>query len=653
MAQVKNELERTNFTFSYTKSTGFYANIKDKRLNPIPSNTIIYKNLPGIGATTAEINEPRNSIIVLPNLPVIKGKQDKHALENKTFAVYEGVQHDELGKYLTRKDVLNRKILTTPESFLSQIKGIMEKLGIDMYNNYFLLFDEGHKYLLDNNYRGKIVLPFNDFFRFKNKAIISATPLRLSDPRFKEQRFINATINPIYDIKQDLKLVDTNNLAFALRKQIQVLNNEHYCIFYNSIDGIKSLIESLNILTESNIFCSAFSKRELEIQKYENVYSEFHKNVTLKKYNFFTSSFYNGLDIELKDIKPSLIILTSINYADHTAVDPYTDSIQIVGRIRKGVSNIVHITNTNDKIYYKTPQQIVEEFNTSGEVYKAIKTLKLAAPSPFAQKLYSEALERIFPYVNLLTKPLEELEVHHSLHPESGVANDPYIEEQEDEESIDYFKLDNYFYHHKVKAYYSDINNLIEAYEQTRAFNISHEICYCKVDKNDLLKRFGGRYTSTEVYRDITDILSEIEVLRTEEPFEYERQSKILDQQFPLIVRAFYKIGIDKMLSLNFNHRLIQLEVIKFDADKQLNSHPVIDAVYTMIGSTKKLPCERIKAMLLDIYSDFNINKIAKATDIKYFYNTEDVKVLVKKKWQRGYKFQEKKFNLHPGFQKP
>jgi len=634
MTLVNNEPEKVDFTFNYTKSTGFYGNIIDKRLNPIPSNTIIYKCLPGIGATTVEIKEKRNSIIVLPNLPVIKGKQEIHATENNTIAVYEDIHNNELIEYLSRQDILFKTILTTPESFLFKVKEVMRELGINMYEEYFLLFDEGHKYLLDNSYREYLILPFNDFFKFKRKAIISATPLRFSDPRFKEQGFINASINPIYDVKKELKLINTNNIAYALRKQINIIEDENYCIFYNSIDGIKSLIDNLGILAESNIFCSAFSRRELEIQKYVNVFSEFNLEARLKKYNFFTSSFYNGLDIKLKDIKPTLIILTTAKYADHTVVDPYTDTIQIVGRIRNGVSNIIHITDTHDKIHCKTPQQIVDEFNTSGEVYKAIKTLKMAATTQFAQKLYTEALERIFPYVNLLNKPVES--------PKRTLVD----EEVFYEESINYFKLDNYFYQNKVREYYSRIENLIEAYERTKAFNINYEICYSKVDKADLLKRFGGKYTSPEVYLDITNILNEIEGFRTSEPYEYQRQVAVLRRQFPLIVGAYFKLHITEMLALNFNHRKIQRAVILRDAETGMNSHPIIDAIYITIGSIKKLPCSKIKEILQDIYKEHNVNRNAKASDIERYYDTRDIKVLVKKKWQRGYEFIAPKYNL-------
>ncbi len=41
-------------------------------MNEIPSNSILSKRIPGCGATTLELETERPSIIVVPNVPVIK-----------------------------------------------------------------------------------------------------------------------------------------------------------------------------------------------------------------------------------------------------------------------------------------------------------------------------------------------------------------------------------------------------------------------------------------------------------------------------------------------------------------------------------------------------------------------------------------------------
>ena len=65
----------------------------------------------------------------------------------------------------------------------------------------------------------------------------------------------------------------------------------------------------------------------------------------MKRYNFFTSRFFNAVDMELEE-QPHVIMLTDVYFAEHTMIDPYTDAIQIVGRFRNGVSSIIYISNT-------------------------------------------------------------------------------------------------------------------------------------------------------------------------------------------------------------------------------------------------------------------------------------------------------------------
>ena len=79
-----------------------------------------------------------------------------------------------------------RKIITTPEGFDKKVLPAMYKEKIAVYEEYFLLFDECEKPVQDVGYRGDIYLPVEDFFKFKGKAMVSATPIIPSDPRFEE-----------------------------------------------------------------------------------------------------------------------------------------------------------------------------------------------------------------------------------------------------------------------------------------------------------------------------------------------------------------------------------------------------------------------------------------------------------------------------------
>ena len=57
-------------------------------LNEIPTDCILSKRIPGCGATTLELTSNRNSIIIVPNVPVILSKVKKFP---NLLGVYEDV----------------------------------------------------------------------------------------------------------------------------------------------------------------------------------------------------------------------------------------------------------------------------------------------------------------------------------------------------------------------------------------------------------------------------------------------------------------------------------------------------------------------------------------------------------------------------------
>ena len=46
----------------------------------------------------------------------------------------------------------------------------------------------------------------NDFFKFTGKALVSATPLKFSDPRFEENGFSIIKIEPPYDYAKEIDI---------------------------------------------------------------------------------------------------------------------------------------------------------------------------------------------------------------------------------------------------------------------------------------------------------------------------------------------------------------------------------------------------------------------------------------------------------------
>ena len=145
----------------------------------LPSNAIINKVMTGAGATYMELDEklsPRNSIVVEPFKSSVENKAQVFV---KAQGVCKGVSDKRLAAYLRNSAIAHKKIVTTPEGFERVLK-VSANLRIDIYSSFFFLFDEAEHLTEDTGYRRSISAPMREFFKFKNKALVSATPLKPS-----------------------------------------------------------------------------------------------------------------------------------------------------------------------------------------------------------------------------------------------------------------------------------------------------------------------------------------------------------------------------------------------------------------------------------------------------------------------------------------
>ena len=352
----------------------------------IPSNVVLNKTLTGIGATHIEIESKRNSIIIEPNVPVIKGKVAKHP---QCLGIYKACTESKIKKYLLNKDIEYKKIITTPESF-SRITNAVAELNveldeeqqIDLFKDYFCLFDECEKISQDYDFRESIAFPINDFFKFENKAFVSATPLKQAHKEFDLQGFNILTVTPDYDYSVKLELIATDKFLDAFCKKINKLRfdkSECICIFYNSTKGITDLLTQFPYLAEEcAVFCSDTSKNKLNVKNIIT-FTDFNP-LYIKRINFFTSRFYSAVDIVLP-LCPDVIMITDLSTAKHSTIDPLSEAIQIQGRFRNEHSNgkrfnsLCHITNfmnfnvlTYDEsvkelnLWFETAQHLQEKY---------------------------------------------------------------------------------------------------------------------------------------------------------------------------------------------------------------------------------------------------------------------------------------------------
>jgi len=169
------------------------------------------------------------------------------------------------------------------------------------------------------------------------------------------------------------------------------------------------------------------------------------ENVKLAQYTFFTSRFFSAVDIDLQTT-PAIVIISDLFYATHSMIDPHTEAIQIIGRFRKGTSAIIHVSNFNPDINYKTPEQLQNYLNGCHDVYIQLKRLFQTATGEGVRETLKEALERI--------------------------TYAKYIDEDDNKK---HFAIDNYFDEEKVKSYYIHPFNLKQAYIDTGYFTVKHQ----------------------------------------------------------------------------------------------------------------------------------------------------------------------------------
>lgn len=339
----------------------------DAVMPEIPTNSIINKTVTGCGATYAEINAPRHSVIIEPNVPVIEGKMKKHP---QILGVFEGVTTEDIIDFLnTNYNDGYLKIMTTPESF-PKVRSAMVQTHTDMHGEWFMLFDECERTIQDAGYRGSITLPMDDFFRCKQKAMVSATPIIPSDPRFEQQSFTMKILRPTYDHKPKMLLIHTNNTVGWVRTLMgQVKGKGHpLCIFLNSTDTIHRMICTYKIEKRCKVFCSYESVKKLRKRDFSRAYSSLGE---LDEINFFTSRFFSAVDIELPTTA-CVLIVTDLSFAAHTVIDPTTEAVQIVGRFRNGVEDAAHIFSTNKEMPCKSREEVAARLEECEAVYKQV-----------------------------------------------------------------------------------------------------------------------------------------------------------------------------------------------------------------------------------------------------------------------------------------
>ena len=350
------------------KVTGIFANKKHLLSNYLTKmpHGLVDKKIPGIGATTLEINSKRNSIIVFPTKALAYSKHSKHPntlyVGSEIKGEKEKVTNQQIEEYLAKDGY--KKLLVVADS-LGRLLGIIGK----NYKDYFLMIDEIDVLQTDNNFRPQLenVIDYYLMFPLKNRCMVTATMKEFINPLLKKE--CKFSITWIYNARRDVKLLHTNNTTQTVIEEIISHPRDKIFIAYNSILQIQNILSTLDEETrkECAILCSEASIKEAG----EYFVPKLGDNDTLPaRINFATCCYFTGIDIEdsyhlitVSDVRRSHSMLT---------LDRMT---QIHGRCRKdnGVLSETIIYNT---LGYVSVMESMEKY-TITLLNKAQKVLKV------------------------------------------------------------------------------------------------------------------------------------------------------------------------------------------------------------------------------------------------------------------------------------
>lgn len=560
--------------YSIRKGEYFADALKRAGKDFIPTNCIINKLLPGLGATHCELTAARKSIIIEPNVPVIESKAKVH---KNSLAIYKGVSVRQITDFLEKNQDKHYKLLTTPEGF-TKIKEAMLAVDIDMYTECFILFDECEKLVQDVHYRDSIREPMNDFFHFQHKALISATPIvPEKDNRFDS--FMRVLIQPDYEYRQKLKLITTNNVLETLQEVIEAKRGT-VCIFCNSIDSIDSFYRLIPELNNACTFCSEDGQYKLwkgNRRKKSMMITE------LERYNFFTSRFYSAVDIICKN-PPHVILISDLHGATQSVIDPTTEAIQIIGRFRGGVNTVTHIASIRPDLECMSTNEIDNWIQGASHIFNGWKT-QLAQTSNIGERtLLQEAIgeNSYLPYLDANGKP------------------DPFL-------------IANLYEKEQVKRLYTSTDLLCSVYQQTDYFIFSHEERLMPVSDNERMA-IQHRLAKKKRAELIVRKLEEMEKMsRTTDKKVQKRYQRMLGNLLTTtndryIYDCFCRFGGDFIRESDYNENKLRTALNVSSEHTIKQSGQMRSSIQRTFPIGSELSVQEVKSMLKQVYKKMGLN---------------------------------------------
>jgi hypothetical protein len=577
-------------------------------------NGFIIKGRCGIGGTRLEIlNKLRSSIIVVPTVNIIKSKLIKHP---EIIPIHGEVTDQEIREQLSKR-LPAQKIMITPDSFGRLVKiGIGLGLLTDFYRNWYVLLDECHTFITEA-FRPNILRPFNYFWEFDNKAIISATPYYFSDPRFlamdKHEIIITEKLATITLLNCKSVYGTLNHLLVNADK---LDGNLH--IFLNSVTDIKKAIIAASI-TDCNIYCADDEKGKnlATLGELDKFFVSVPVNGEYKKINFYTSRYFEGWDME--DEGAHLILVTDC-HKPQLKIGVHHKGVQVFGRGRpiEGLKDqkpykFVHLTNHLNIRSLKDLNSLTIEYKDQADyIIKGYNN---------GSRLIKKNNMNLFCDIDSETKT----------------------------PTLNYMKLDQQINEAYCTETYNHIDFLTDNWDKS-GFTVKNRNAAHKLETTTTMNR---KSASDQLKDDYLALLEDKENKNNGTAFNLIDIQELIRKSNPLAIEAFELLTPKEMEGTKYNvGKVRELIALKGNESKEAKLLMMLNTAFT-VG--RKYMTEQIKRKLQSIYNQLEIRdgggkiKIATAKQLEEPGRFEIKACKVKNilgKWEHGYTILRAQFQV-------
>ena len=599
---------------------------------------IVDKGVTGCGYTEYCISNNYDLVLCSPRKLLLENKYDQHQGEDNIFYLRNELENysdvSELKEKL-RNHILNCsfkgkpiKILVTYDSTYL-IVDFLKEFG--MINKFFFIVDEFQSIFLDSYFKSEVENDFVEYLRdCPNVLYLSATPMldkylekldtfknldfyTLSWKNSRYTETINIQRKRTNSLGHECKRIIENYLNgkfdVALGKNKQLVESKEAVFYFNSISDIIRTVKSMG-LTPNNcsIICSDTLENQQKLGRIGFKISRVPlKNEKNKMFTFCTRSVYIGADFYSE-------CASSYVFADPNikslALDISLDLPQIVGRQRNRENpfknnivifyKIIKGENINDRNSFDLDQSSKKENSDAIlDIFKRCKT----------------DLER----TNLIVKLKDSIELSNysndfiSISKKTGEPVYNSFIEIANERAWEVAQVD---YQDKINVTRSIFN---EGYDQ--------EEYHYKED------RILSEFLDNKFYR--TGIFREKMKMYCEFMDKYGKNKYILDSIIHKIdpkFKTYYDLyGTSGCRAVSYEEANLK--------EKSSNDIKAIDLKSQFISIFKigsRYTLKDIKSFIKDTYSNLNVSKTPKASDLESYFDVSEVKITDKATGKRS-----------------